>query len=58
MLTPTLRGSQRMPNSIKRLMLPATTRGWLRFFAINILHLRNGKIFEDWYLKDSLTFQQ
>lgn len=30
----------------------------IRFIAIDIQHLRNGKIFEDWHLEDNLTFQQ
>jgi predicted ester cyclase len=28
----------------------------IRFFAIDILHVRNGKIYEDWHLEDNLTF--
>jgi predicted ester cyclase len=28
----------------------------IRFFAIDILHVRNGKVFEDWHLEDNLTF--
>lgn len=27
----------------------------IRFFAIDILHVRDGKIFEDWHLEDNLT---
>lgn len=30
----------------------------VRFIAIDILHIRGGKIFEDWHLEDNLTFQQ
>jgi predicted ester cyclase len=30
----------------------------IRFIAIDIQHLRNGLIFEDWHLEDNLTFQQ
>ena len=28
------------------------------FFAIDILHIRDGKIVEDWHLEDNLTFLQ
>jgi predicted ester cyclase len=28
----------------------------IRFFAIDILHVRNGKVYEDWHLEDNLTF--
>lgn len=28
----------------------------IRFFAIDILHIRNGKVYEDWHLEDNLTF--
>jgi predicted ester cyclase len=27
----------------------------VRFFAIDILHMKNGKIFEDWHIEDNLT---
>lgn len=30
----------------------------VRFIAIDILHIRGGKIVEDWHLEDNLTFQQ
>jgi predicted ester cyclase len=30
----------------------------IRFIAIDILHIRDGKIYEDWHLEDNLTFQQ
>ncbi len=30
----------------------------VRFIAIDILHIRDGQIFEDWHLEDNLTFQQ
>ena len=30
----------------------------VRFIAIDLLHIRDGKIFEDWHLEDNLTFQQ
>lgn len=30
----------------------------IQFFAIDILHVRNGKVFEDWHLEDNLTFLQ
>lgn len=30
----------------------------IRFIAIDILHIREGKIYEDWHLEDNLTFQQ
>jgi predicted ester cyclase len=30
----------------------------VKFFAIDILHVRNGKIYEDWHLEDNLTFLQ
>jgi|SRR6266496_159600 len=33
---------------------PATGKP-VRFFAIDILRIRNGKIFEDWHLEDNLT---
>jgi predicted ester cyclase len=28
----------------------------IRFFAIDILHVRNGKVYEDWHLEDNLSF--
>jgi len=30
----------------------------VKFFAIDILHVRNGKVYEDWHLEDNLTFLQ
>ncbi|MDR2994558.1 ester cyclase [Bacillus cereus] len=30
----------------------------IRFFAIDILHVKDGKITEDWHLEDNLTLQQ
>lgn len=30
----------------------------VEFFAIDILHVRNGKIFEDWHLEDNLTLMK
>lgn len=30
----------------------------VHFFAIDILHIRNGKIVEDWHLEDNLTLMQ
>lgn len=30
----------------------------VKFFAIDILHVRNGKVYEDWHLEDNLTFFQ
>lgn len=30
----------------------------IKFFAIDILHVRDGKVFEDWHLEDNLTFLQ
>lgn len=30
----------------------------IQFFAIDILHVRDGKVFEDWHLEDNLTFLQ
>ncbi|GAB3828577.1 hypothetical protein GCM10028821_14220 [Hymenobacter jeollabukensis] len=30
----------------------------IRFIAIDILHIRDGKIYEDWHLEDNLSFQQ
>ncbi len=30
----------------------------VNFFAIDILHVRDGKVFEDWHLEDNLTFLQ
>jgi predicted ester cyclase len=30
----------------------------VKFFAIDILHVRNGKIYEDWHLEDNLSFLQ
>lgn len=30
----------------------------IKFFAIDILHVRNGKVYEDWHLEDNLTFLQ
>jgi predicted ester cyclase len=30
----------------------------IRFIAIDILHIRDGKIYEDWHLEDNLIFQQ
>ncbi|WP_207798923.1 ester cyclase [Taibaiella soli] len=30
----------------------------IEFFAIDILHVRNGKVYEDWHLEDNLTFLQ
>ena len=30
----------------------------VKFFAIDILHIRNGKVYEDWHLEDNLTFLQ
>jgi predicted ester cyclase len=30
----------------------------VRFIAIDVLHVRGGKIFEDWHLEDNLTFLQ
>jgi predicted ester cyclase len=30
----------------------------IHFLAIDILHIRNGKIYEDWHLEDNLTFRQ
>lgn len=32
--------------------------GPVEFFAIDILHIRNGKIFEDWHLEDNLTLMK
>lgn len=28
----------------------------IRFIAIDILHVKNGKVYEDWHLEDNLTF--
>jgi predicted ester cyclase len=28
----------------------------VRFIAIDILHVKNGKVYEDWHLEDNLTF--
>jgi predicted ester cyclase len=36
---------------------PATNKP-VKFFAIDILHVRDGKVFEDWHLEDNLTFLQ
>lgn len=36
---------------------PASSKP-VRFIAIDILHIRSGKVFEDWHLEDNLTFQQ
>jgi len=36
---------------------PASGRE-VKFFAIDILHVRDGKVFEDWHLEDNLTFLQ
>lgn len=30
----------------------------IQFFAIDILHVRDGKIYEDWHLEDNLSFLQ
>jgi len=30
----------------------------IRFIAIDILHVRGGKVYEDWHLEDNLTFLQ
>jgi predicted ester cyclase len=30
----------------------------IKFFAIDILHVRNGKVYEDWHLEDNLAFLQ
>jgi predicted ester cyclase len=30
----------------------------IRFIAIDILHVRDGKVYEDWHLEDNLTFLQ
>ncbi|MBD0254194.1 MAG: ester cyclase [Cytophagales bacterium] len=30
----------------------------VRFIAIDVLHVRGGKVFEDWHLEDNLTFLQ
>jgi predicted ester cyclase len=30
----------------------------VKFSAIDILHVRNGKVYEDWHLEDNLTFLQ
>ncbi|WP_158796412.1 ester cyclase [Pedobacter sp. L105] len=30
----------------------------IKFFAIDILHVKNGKVYEDWHLEDNLTFLQ
>ncbi|WP_158796425.1 ester cyclase [Pedobacter sp. L105] len=34
---------------------PATGNA-IRFFAIDILHVRNGKVYEDWHLEDNVAF--
>ncbi len=30
----------------------------VRFIAVDVLHVRGGKVFEDWHLEDNLTFLQ
>ncbi|MBL1705298.1 ester cyclase, partial [Klebsiella pneumoniae] len=30
----------------------------INFFAIDILHVKDGKIMEDWHLEDNLTLKQ
>jgi hypothetical protein len=30
----------------------------IRFIAIDILHVRQGQVYEDWHLEDNLTFLQ
>jgi predicted ester cyclase len=34
------------------------TNNSIQFFAIDILHVHDGKVFEDWHLEDNLTFLQ
>ena len=34
------------------------SRKAVSFFAIDILHIKEGKIIEDWHLEDNLTFLQ
>ncbi|GAB3572281.1 ester cyclase [Hymenobacter daeguensis] len=40
------------------LATPPASGKAIRFMAIDMLHLRAGRVYEDWHLEDNLTFCQ